>query len=237
LGVELPQRDLRVSGAHAMHLDGMLVPAECLINGASVIRGEPPEQVAYFHLELDSHDVILAEGAPTESYIDLDNRNLFQNAADYVAPATMNAPPVEFAPRIESGASLAALRARLAERAAELGFVAPAAHRIALTAGFTQAMVPPGASVVLLCSTAARPPGDPRRLGAYVTSLRLDGAAIDLADPRLTGGFHAVEHQGAQRIRWTNGEGMIVLPPAARGRLLEIGVALLLGDPLAEQAA
>ena len=50
-------------GADADGAGGVLVPIMCLINGTSITRCEDAEQVDYFHIELDSHDIIIAEGA------------------------------------------------------------------------------------------------------------------------------------------------------------------------------
>jgi hypothetical protein len=36
--------------------------------------------VTYFHVELPRHDVVLAEGAAAESYLDTGNRSAFANA-------------------------------------------------------------------------------------------------------------------------------------------------------------
>jgi hypothetical protein len=38
------------------------------------------ERLTYYHLELDTHAVILAENAPAESYLETGNRNAFENA-------------------------------------------------------------------------------------------------------------------------------------------------------------
>ena len=46
----------------------------------SVVQAESVAAVEYFHIELDSHDVILAEGAPSETFIDEDSRGMFHNA-------------------------------------------------------------------------------------------------------------------------------------------------------------
>jgi hypothetical protein len=78
-------------------------------------------------------------------------------------------------------------------------------------------------------STAERPPGDRRTLGALITSLHLDGVAIDLVDPCLSAGFQAIERHDRHLVRWTNGEALITLPPRADARILDIGVATLLG--------
>jgi hypothetical protein len=81
LGDGVPRRDLLVSPKHAMFLDGVLVPANCLVNGVTVVVDHISEQAKYFHVELDTHDVLLAEGAPSESFVDDDSRGMFHNAA------------------------------------------------------------------------------------------------------------------------------------------------------------
>src|SRR5207245_9141655 len=70
LGGGVPRRDLFVSPLHAMFLDGILIPASPLVNGLSIVQAEAVDEVAYFHLELETHDVILAEGAPSETFVD-----------------------------------------------------------------------------------------------------------------------------------------------------------------------
>ncbi len=121
LGDGLPGRDLRVSPLHAMFLDGVLVPAGLLVNGSTIVR-EQVERVDYLHVELDRHDLLLAEGAPSESYVDDDNRSLFHNAAERAAmyPGWKRQPAVYCAPRVESGFTLEAVRARLAMVAGEV---------------------------------------------------------------------------------------------------------------------
>src|SRR5262249_18154090 len=121
----VPRRDLWLSPNHALYLEGVLIEAKDLINGVSVYQADAVEAVEYFHLELASHDVILAEGAVAETYIDDDNRGLFHNAHEYWAahPDEVRAPARYCAPRHEAGFEVERARRLLAERA---GIEAPA---------------------------------------------------------------------------------------------------------------
>jgi autotransporter passenger strand-loop-strand repeat protein len=115
----IPRRDLLVSPLHAMYLDGMLIPASALVNGRTIVQLEAAETIEYFHIELESHDVILAEGAPSETFVDDDSRAMFHNAAEYriLYPDSPPTPPIYCAPRVEHGEALEAVRRRLARRA------------------------------------------------------------------------------------------------------------------------
>ncbi len=77
-GGGLPVRDLVLSPEHALLLDGHLVPVHVLIDGVLVVQ-EAWERVTYHHVELDRHDVLLAEGLAAESYLDTGNRASFAN--------------------------------------------------------------------------------------------------------------------------------------------------------------
>ena len=116
LGDGLPRRDLQVSPLHAMFLDGALIPAELLVNGRTILRAAGVDAVHYVHIELDSHDLLLAEGAPSESFVDDDSRGMFHNAAEHrtLYPDVPAAPARYCAPRLEDGEALEAVRARLA---------------------------------------------------------------------------------------------------------------------------
>ena len=116
LGNGLPRRDLLVSQKHAMFLDGVLVPAECLVNGTSIVQERCLDRVDYVHIELDSHDVLMAEGAASESFMDDDSRAVFHNAAEYAAlHPGVPGPGMFCAPRVANGHWLEVIRQRLAE--------------------------------------------------------------------------------------------------------------------------
>ncbi len=72
-------RDLRVSPQHRMLLqdwraelffgeDEVLCAASKLLNDTSILKA-PCDKVEYIHLMFDNHEVIYAEGAPTESFL------------------------------------------------------------------------------------------------------------------------------------------------------------------------
>src|SRR6202044_441994 len=77
-GEGLPHRDLWLSPGHNIAWDGALMPISLLINNVSVAQLER-EQVEYWHVELDRHDIVIAEGLPAESYLDCGNRGAFAN--------------------------------------------------------------------------------------------------------------------------------------------------------------
>jgi Hint domain len=77
-GPRMPSRALFLSPDHAVWCDGELIPVKYLIDG-DAIRQVACEEVTYFHVELERHDVLLAEGLPAESYLDTGDRDTFDN--------------------------------------------------------------------------------------------------------------------------------------------------------------
>ena len=76
----VPHRDLLVSPDHAIFVDGMLICARQLVNGTTIRREKGWSSVDYYHVELNEHAILLAEGLPAESYLDTGNRGFFANA-------------------------------------------------------------------------------------------------------------------------------------------------------------
>jgi hypothetical protein len=73
LAADMPHSDLFLSQSHMLLLDGILVPAGYLVNGDTIRLVEPAgvEQLEYYHIELADHDIVLAEGAPCESFVEM----------------------------------------------------------------------------------------------------------------------------------------------------------------------
>ena len=125
----VPLRDLWLSPHHALYLDGMLIEAKDLVNGVTIVRADRVEKVEYFHIELETHDVIIAEGALAESFIDDDSRGMFSNVQEYrqlygdvaTGLAQFCAPRAEDGYRVEAVRQRIALRAGLSAEKAEPG--------------------------------------------------------------------------------------------------------------------
>jgi hypothetical protein len=79
VAANIPCRDLLLSPDHAVFLENTLIPIKRMVNGVT-IRQLDRDTVDYFHVELDRHDVVYAEGLPAESYLDTGNRDTFSAA-------------------------------------------------------------------------------------------------------------------------------------------------------------
>jgi hypothetical protein len=114
----VPARDLFVSPGHAIGIDGALIHAFRLVNGVSITQSPSVAYVAYYHIEMDGHEVIFAENCPAETFIDEDFRTQFQNAPEYRAlyPG-QRAASATCLPRLEDGFALHAIQQRLNARA------------------------------------------------------------------------------------------------------------------------
>ena len=83
LAPNVPRADLYVTSSHSLLIDGVLVPAEMLINGTTITRYEASEtdELEYFHIKLESHDVVYAEGVPAETLLNVEESAV--NFAEY----------------------------------------------------------------------------------------------------------------------------------------------------------
>jgi Ca2+-binding RTX toxin-like protein len=131
LGGGVPTRDLLVSPDHCLFLDGALVPARLLVDGEAIVVERGLAEVTYFHVEVERHDVLVANGAAAESWLDAGNRAWFANAPVALlrvggAPDAYAAAAAEpCAPILQGGPRLAAIRDGIALRAAATAPPAP----------------------------------------------------------------------------------------------------------------
>ncbi|HEY4172935.1 MAG TPA: Hint domain-containing protein [Rhodopila sp.] len=221
LAENVPCRDLRVTKAHGIYIDDVLIPVEFLVNHRSIVWDDHAGEVALYHVELESHDILLADGAPAESYRDDGNRWLFQNAN-----SGWHLPPQEpFAPVLTGGPIVDAVWKRLFDRAGPRHLPPmtddPDLHlrvdrrridpvRIRDTAYVFR--VPAGSVDIRIVSRDAVPAElgiarDPRALGVAIRRIVIAQGArlaiIDADSERLSEGFHGYEPN--DDLRWTDG--------------------------------
>jgi hypothetical protein len=224
-GQDQPVRDLWVSPFHSILVEGVLIQAQTLVNNATIAQVQR-EQVEYWHLELDSHDILLAEGLPGESYLDVGNRTAFINGGAFVE-AYPDFRPKHWtetcAPVAKGGAAVQSAKAVLLARAKALGHVMtedPDVHVIAdgvriepvrLGKQRLTFMLPAaGSTIELRCRSFIPAHFDPasddqRSLGICVGRLQFDGAEIALDnEDAFALGWHGLEVNPEGRSwRWS----------------------------------
>jgi hypothetical protein len=117
----VPENDLYLSPMHALYIDGVLVPVKNLINGRTIAQAAVDgDTIEYFHIQLASHDVVLAEGAPAETLLTVSDPALDGSDAttlDRLPPDDEGAVP--YAP-VQSARGRDILKSRLRTAAAPL---------------------------------------------------------------------------------------------------------------------
>jgi hypothetical protein len=218
---------LHITKGHSLFIDGVLIPVEFLINHRSILWDDRAQEIQIYHIELETHDVLIANGAPAESYRDDGNRWLFRNVN-----SGWNLPPQEpCAPLLTGGPVVDAIWRRLLERTGPRPGVPltedPDLHLLVdgdrLEAvsqlGAYVFHLPSRSSSVRIVSRGGAPAElglarDPRVLGVAVERIALRQGTktrvIEAADALLEEGFHAFEPDSG--LRWTDGDACV---PAA----------------------
>jgi hypothetical protein len=200
-------------------VEGGLVPVRLLVNGATIQRLGDHRRVTYYHVELETHDILLAEGLAVESYLETGNRGMFENAGEplLLYPDLTNdqarRTAESCAPFVDDPARVQPMWQALAERAVQLGWAVPAVPAttddpalclvvdgrqiapVCVDQGNHVFMVPAGAAEVRLRSRAAVPSdaapwvSDDRRLGVLLRGLTLRSGAGAMPIPLDDPGF------------------------------------------------
>ena len=221
---DLPLRDLVVSPDHCLYFEGVLIAAKSLVNGMTVVQDRTIRDVEYFHIALDSHDVLFAEGVAAESYDNRNNEQGFDNWLEYRAlVGTPSGDPAPIFPTVWTGEVFEAVDARLCERALKLGFSTTRDADLRLVAdgiacpvvterdASMSFRVAAGAGTVQLLSRSTRPHWarkgnkDRRDLGVAVhritASSDSETRSMTCGDAALVDGFHRAERTHC----WTDG--------------------------------
>ena len=226
----IPSRELWVSPGHAMYLAGVLIQAEFLVNGMTIVQTDKVDEVEYFHIELDAHDIVYAEGALAETFTDCDNRLMFRNGAEYAAlyPDDRRPSWAFCAPRLDAeDERLFPIRAALVARAEALGHrfeQDPDLHLlvdgkvlrpVSNIGDVCRFEIPAGAQAVWLASRSMAPAEvvpesrDLRKLGIPVERILMFDADMSIetwhSHAALSEGFHEDE----ETHRWTDGLGRL----------------------------
>lgn len=254
IGPDLPRRDLMVTPEHSILLDGGLVPVRMLVNDASIVVDRSKSAYEFFHVELERHGVLLAEGIETESYLDSGNRSLFDGLEVVTRTGHQElAAPLTTDPRI-----VEPIWRRLRERAMDLGYSVPLstealtsepAIRLALDDGSELSSywhdsvrymfrVPSGNRAVGLLSRSAVPA---EVVGPYFDDRRTLGVAVEkivlwegLNETVLSSAKFDLPgwHTSEEMHRWTNGFGVLDLPIADHQGLVDVHVTGTLKYPV-----
>jgi Hint domain len=226
LADNVPHRDLRVTKNHGLYIDGVLIPVEFLVNHRSIVWDDRAQEISIYHVELLTHDVLIANGAPAESYRDDGNRWLFQNAnSGWGLPRQPACAPV-----LTGGPIVDAIWRRLLERSGPRPGLPltgdPDLHLMVggeridpsgtTRDGHYEFRLPTLTGEVRIVSRSGAPgelglSRDPRPLGVAIRSITIQAGThrrtIEASDASLCTGFHGYEPD--EGIRWTTGDALM----------------------------
>ena len=83
---QAPRRDLYLSQGHSLLIDGLLIPVKHLVNDRSIAidhDATASEIIEYFSVELDTHEVIFAQGMAAETFRYTGGQIVWDNLGDY----------------------------------------------------------------------------------------------------------------------------------------------------------
>jgi len=236
-----PSRDLWVSPGHSILVDGVLIPAQKLLNGVTIVQ-VPRDRVEYWHVELDSHDILLSEGLASESYLDTGNRTAFVNGGAFLE-AYPDFQPKHWldtcVPLILEGSAVEQAKRALLARAQALGHVTTEESDVHVVVDGKRIeplrvnptrmefLLPAGSHIELRTRSFVpahmNPASDDQRsLGLCINHWQVNSDVMALQDQtHFDAGWHGLESApDGQQWRWSKER----IPLPAQTRLLVIGI-------------
>ena len=67
---------------HGIYLKNKLVVAKLLVNDKTIYQNKSVTNIKYYHVELDEHSILIANGVKSESYLNSGNKYVFDNATE-----------------------------------------------------------------------------------------------------------------------------------------------------------
>ena len=257
----VPRRDLIVTGDHCLFFDGHLMPARVLVNGRSIVKDTSLRKFEVFHIETETHAILISDGALSESYLDTGNRGSFAGrGVRIVSPFVPKSWADDAAaPLGVTEAVVGPVWARLDARATACGYAALDTAELTTDPDLrllcgdgtilrplrTQGdrlffRLPPGQENLTLVSRTARPSDvqgafldDRRKLGVRIGEI---GVWRGHERSAYTGHLEAAVAAGwmeqeGSSSRWTSGRGQLSLDLAVSGRLMLLEVQVVAAGP------
>jgi hypothetical protein len=200
-GPNRPSQDLYLSSGHSVCVDllgEVFIPIGYLVNGATIAEVEV-ETISYWHVELDSHDILIANNLPAESYLAMGNRSFFEEHrgllllpaieegrerthGDFCRPVVLDGPVLDF------------VRQRLLSRAEAIGWTRSRETDLHLVVdGEVRRPLVDGDAAVFLFPASAR--------AVQLKSNTFIPALVGWPDPRCLGVAHGLGEGQVQRRR------------------------------------
>jgi hypothetical protein len=237
----VPTSDLWLSPDHALCFSDVLVEAKNLIDAAMIFQDHSIQDVEYFHIELEEHDILIANGTPAESFLDCGHRGFFENSDE---PMILHPDLMQdfrrdksvFQIAVPGDDSLKMIRESLQERAFRFGYELQEPRRVALVLSDSTIIVPIRSNDELIfnlpenvseswLTSASFVPAeidaasnDRRHLGIAISEMKINGLPVSLADI-VDDGIYLGENDPSA---WTNGNAHMNFPDGTRKVSLKV---------------
>lgn len=260
LADNVPYKDLLITSEHCLYLQGSFVPVRMLVNGQTIFYDKTISAFNYYHIEMDPHAIIRADGVLSESYIGQGHGHALHSPAGPDIPMLASDWAHAAAPLNTGREFVEALYRQIAARAAGMkggSMPTPDAvcndHNLHLLTeagtcitgqpgadGTIRFMVPHAVQSIYLMSRASRacdaqgPFVDDRRvLGVLVGRITIEegGVCSDISTHVEQAELTGWQSEIAGDMRWTTGNGLLPLPARHYEGMARLSVEIRAAGP------